>query len=98
MGGVHLSNMLMELYKINHRSAKWYMRIFYWALGTAVNNSWLWCRKDLKMVEPNSKHMPLIKFQMDIANNFLNAAPLSLERKKRGRHSGKSLAQEEANF
>ncbi|KAK9737022.1 Transposase IS4 [Popillia japonica] len=48
MRGVDLSDMLMELYKINHRSAKWYTR-----LGTAVTNSWLLYRKHLKMVEPN---------------------------------------------
>lgn len=96
MGGVDLSDMLMELYKINHRSVKWYMRIFYWSLGTAVTNSWLLYRKHLKMVEANAKHMPLIKFQMEIANELLNAAqPFSSSvQRKRGRPSGNILEQE----
>lgn len=97
MGGVDLSDMLMELYKINHRSAKWYMRIFYWALGTSVTNSWLLYRKHLKMVEPKAKHMPLIKFQMDIANELLNAGPPSSVQKKRGRPSANILEKEEAS-
>ena len=41
MGCVDLSDMLIELYRINIRSKKWYMRIVYWCLGVAVVNSWL---------------------------------------------------------
>lgn len=41
MGGVDLFDMLMELYKINHKSTKWYRRIAYWCIGAAVVNAWL---------------------------------------------------------
>lgn len=93
MGGVDLADMLMELYKVNHRSNKWYMRLFYWCLGTAVTNSWLLYRKHLKICEPNTKHMPLITFQMEIANELLTATSSfpSYVTKKRGRPSGTSM-------
>jgi hypothetical protein len=40
MGGTDLFDMLMALYRVEHRSTKWYMRIFLWALHTAAINSW----------------------------------------------------------
>ncbi|XP_049302012.1 piggyBac transposable element-derived protein 3-like [Bactrocera dorsalis] len=55
MGGVDLADMLMELYKINHRSRKWYIRVFYWCLGTSVINAWLLYRKHLRLLEPKKK-------------------------------------------
>lgn len=70
MGGVDLADMLMELYKINHRSKKWYIRIFYWCLGTSVTYAWLLYRKQLNLVNPNQKHIPLIKFQSEIAHEL----------------------------
>lgn len=75
------------------------MRIFYWSLGTAVTNSWLLYRKYLQMVEPIAKHMPLIKFQMEIANDLLNASlsSSSTAQRKRGRLSANIIEQEEVN-
>ena len=41
MGGVDLFDMLMSLYKVDHKNPKWYRRIFLWALNLAVVNGWL---------------------------------------------------------
>ncbi|XP_054083710.1 piggyBac transposable element-derived protein 2-like isoform X2 [Zeugodacus cucurbitae] len=88
MGGVDLADMLMELYKVNHRSRKWYIRIFYWCLGTSVTNAWLLYRKHLNLLHPKQKHIPLIKFQLEIADALLQStsSAVSMQR-KRGRPS-----------
>lgn len=89
MGGVDLSDMLMELYKVNHRSKKWYIRIFYWCLGTSIVNAWLLYRKQMALLEPKQKHMPLIKFQLEIANELLSStSSFETPKKKRGRPQG----------
>ncbi|KAK2710973.1 hypothetical protein QYM36_012217 [Artemia franciscana] len=36
MGGVDLSDMLIELYRIDIRGKKWYMRLFYYFLDISV--------------------------------------------------------------
>lgn len=88
MGGVDLADMLMELYKINHRSRKWYIRVFYWCLGTSVINAWLLYRKHLRLLGPNKKYMPLIQFQLEIANTLLQyTSSEDYVTKKRGRPS-----------
>ena len=46
MGGVDLFDMLQNLYRLHHKSKKWYMRIFFWILGTSVINAWLLYRKE----------------------------------------------------
>jgi len=84
MGGVDLADMLMELYKVNPRSRKWYMRIFYWCLGTSMTNAWLLY---FQMINPNQKYMPLIKFQMEVAHELLQCTDSTLFEKKRGRPS-----------
>jgi hypothetical protein len=45
MGGCDLSDMLAALYRIDHKSRKWYMRIFHWVLNVAVINGWLLYRR-----------------------------------------------------
>jgi len=83
MGGVDLSDMLLELYKVNHRSKKWYMRIGYWCINVTVVNSWLLYRRDHKQLFERTKHMPRISFQLDIAKELLNANVV--QSRKRGR-------------
>lgn len=88
MGGVDLADMLSELYKINHRSKKWYMRIVYWCLSTSVVNSWLLYRRDLKDQDGRTKHMSLLDFQLSIANELLHASDIApVNHRKRGRPS-----------
>jgi len=33
--------MLMTLYKVDHKSRKWYRQIFYWSFNVAIVNGWL---------------------------------------------------------
>lgn len=84
MGGVDLSDMLLELYHIRVRSNKWYMRIVFWCLGVAVVNSWLLYRRH--EVQRNKKpQLTLIQFQSSITRALADAGKLKI--KKRGRPS-----------
>jgi len=47
MGGVDLSDMLIELYRIDIRGKKWYMRLFYYFLDLSVVNAWLLYRRHM---------------------------------------------------
>jgi hypothetical protein len=47
MGGVDLFDMLLALYKCDHKSKKWYRRIFLWSLNVAVVNGWLYFTSDI---------------------------------------------------
>lgn len=40
-GGVDLADMVTELYRINFKLRKWYIRIAYWCLVLGVVNVWL---------------------------------------------------------
>lgn len=41
MGGIDLSDMLQSMYQIQRKSRKWYLRIVYYLIWTAITNSWL---------------------------------------------------------
>ena len=45
MRGVHLCDMFLELYRIDFKSKKWYMRIFFYVLDFATANGWLLYRR-----------------------------------------------------
>lgn len=81
MGGVDLADMLIELYRIDRRNCKWYMRIIWWILGVALVNSWLLSRK--------SNKLSLMDFHADVAYGLLLAKKAvpgdSGSGKKRGR-------------
>ncbi|XP_042142200.1 piggyBac transposable element-derived protein 3-like [Ixodes scapularis] len=38
MGGVDLADMLIELYRTDHKLKKWYIRIFYWIIDVSIVN------------------------------------------------------------
>lgn len=87
MGGADLAEMLLELYRINHKSTKYYTRIVYWAIGTAVVNSWLIYRRNIKAVTPEIKPMSLIKFQTCVAKGLIHCKKTKHGIRKRGRPS-----------
>ena len=84
MGGVDLADMLIELYRIDLRSKKWYNRIVYWCLNVAVVNSWLLYKRHMKQ-KGQKPVKTLLDFQTEIAYG-LTSASKSIER-KRGRPS-----------
>jgi len=53
MAGVDLYAMLSTLGRIDHKSVKWYCRIFYWELNVASINIWiLYKRQCTQLVVP----------------------------------------------
>ena len=87
MGGVDLCDMLLSLYRIRHRSTKYYMHIVFYCIGVAVVNGWLLYRRhmDQKNV-PAKNQLCLLKFQADLAASLCKAGKICGEAvRQRGR-------------
>lgn len=89
MGGVDLVDMLIELYRINFRSKKWYMRIVYWCLAVGVVNGWLLYRRHMLQRKEKPK-LTLLQFQSHIAAGLTMAGKDILSQRKRGRPNGQT--------
>jgi len=67
MGGVNLFDMLLTLYKVDHKSRKWYRRIFYWSFNVAiVNDRLLYKRQCQQMGTPVYEQSDLLKFTITV--------------------------------
>lgn len=66
MGGVDLADMLIELYCTDHKSRKWYMRIFYWTIDVSIVNAWLLYKRHCKATDTR-KPLSLLSFRMHVA-------------------------------
>ncbi|KRX23486.1 PiggyBac transposable element-derived protein 2 [Trichinella nelsoni] len=84
IGGVDLAGMLRALYRIDHRSRKWYRRIFFWTIHVAVVNGWLQYKRNLKTSEAASgSPKDLMQFTLDVAE-ALTKVNRAYPRKSRG--------------
>ena len=92
MGGVDLCDMLLAMYRVRHRSTKYYMHIVFYCIGVAVVNGWLLYRRHMHQKKvPQKKHMPLISFQSAIAASLCQAGKTSAgAARSRGRPSSSS--------
>jgi len=70
MGGIDLHDMLVELYRVNIRVRRFYLRIIYHLLDMCVVNSWLLYRRHCKQLNMK-KYISLIKFKSEIAHALL---------------------------
>ena len=63
MGGIDKLDMMCSFYKANLKCHRWY--IYIWAHTTMIAsvNAWFLYRRDLKLIKPNAKHMPLKSFK-----------------------------------
>ena len=82
MGGIDKLDMMCYFYKANLKCYRW--RVYIWAYTTtiALVNAWFPYRRNLKLIQPNAKHMPLKQFQAEVASNLIQA-----EKRKIGRPS-----------
>ena len=55
MGVVDLFDMFMSLYRMDHTSKRWYIRIFYWILASSVTNAWLSYQNDYVILNNNGQ-------------------------------------------
>lgn len=89
MGGVDLADMLIELYRVDIRSVKWYTRIIYWCLSVAVVNAWLLYRRHQQ--QKNLKfHFSLANFQSQIAAALLKAGQFKSKKRNSQETSSKA--------
>ncbi|KAK0044836.1 PiggyBac transposable element-derived protein 2 [Biomphalaria pfeifferi] len=85
MGGVDLFDMLAGLYRVDHKSRKWYRRIFYWALNVACVNSWILYRRHCSQLSvPNKDVLDLLGFVTRISQCLIviNKPAPPLQRKR----------------
>ena len=90
MGGVDLCDMLLALYRIKLGTRKWYMHIVYYCIGVSIVNAWLIYRRHCEQKKIAKKNvLPLLKFQIQIANSLLQAGKVGKQtpQGKRGRPS-----------
>ena len=89
MGGVDLFDMLSAMYRIDHKSLKWYRRIFYWALNVACINSWtLYKRHCTQLAVPRNECLELLGFVAQVSQCLIVANKLAiLLARKRGHPS-----------
>lgn len=86
MGGVDLVDMLVELYRIDIRSNKWYTRIIFWCLNVSVVTAWqLYRRHENQRNKRKQEIMPLLQFQSQIAKELTMST--QAQERKRGRPS-----------
>jgi len=90
MGGVDLADCLIELYRINIRSKKYYFRLIFHMIDMVVVNSWLLYKRDaINLKLPKSEILALAPFKLRVANCLMKEGkPCTAT--KRGRPSMQS--------
>ena len=69
MGGVDLADCLIELYRINIRSKKYYFRLIFHMIDMVIVNSWLLYKRDaISLKLPKSEILALAPFKLKVAN------------------------------
>ncbi|KRZ01671.1 PiggyBac transposable element-derived protein 2 [Trichinella zimbabwensis] len=81
--------MLTRLYRIEHKSRKWYRRVFFWVIGAATTNAWLLYRRHQTLTAGTSKTLDLLAFSGSICTS-LCLAKKPMEMSRRGRKSHQS--------
>jgi len=93
MGSVDLCGMLISMYRVRHRSTKYYnMHIIFYCISVAVVNGWLLYRCHMRQKRvPQKKHTPLISFQSAITARLYQTGKTSTgAARSRGRPSSSS--------
>nr|CAH7736512.1 unnamed protein product [Callosobruchus chinensis] len=69
MGGVDLSDQMVGMYEVDRKSQKWWRKVFYKLLLTAVVNAWTLYKEINHM-----KNLPLKQFMVPLAEQLIAAA------------------------
>lgn len=80
MGGVDLADMLIELYRTDHKSKRWYMRIFYWMMDVSIVNGWLLYKCHCAQLSIK-RRLSLLAFRMQIAQTLAHLKSNPLKRR-----------------
>lgn len=85
MGGIDLQDMLVELYRIDFRVKRYYLRILFHLLDMSVVNAWLLYRRHWKQLDKPGKPISLLLFKVNLACALLQSG--QNKGKRRGRPS-----------
>ena len=80
MGGIDKLDMMCSFYKANLKCHRWYIYIWVHTTTIALVNAWFLYRRNLKLIQPNAKHMPLKKFQAKVASSLIQAEKCKIGR------------------
>lgn len=86
MGGVDLFDMLMALYRLDHKSKKWYRRIFLLAINLSIVNGWLIYKRQCALNDISGKNvLCLMEFSLAVSKDLMhvNQIPVNSAKKKR---------------
>ncbi|XP_065578636.1 piggyBac transposable element-derived protein 3-like [Artemia franciscana] len=87
MSSIELADMLVEICRTHLRIRKWYMRICWWLIDTAVCSSWLLLRSDVKALTLRRDEMMILRAFRSEAAAGLYALARVMSQLKRGRPS-----------
>nr|CAH7745755.1 unnamed protein product [Callosobruchus chinensis] len=79
MGGIDLLDSMLGYYRIQIRSKKWYMRVFFHFLDMICVNCWILWRPNLKNDNP---YLPLSEFKLALAEVLTRANALQRKRER----------------
>ena len=85
MGGVDLADMLLALYRIEVKTKRWYITVFWHLVNICKVNGWLLYRRHCKQLDvPEAKQKSFLEFSTEIAVALINAGKAT-PNKSRGR-------------
>ena len=74
MGGVDKADQLMSFYRIEIKTKRWYIKIFWHLVDMAKVNAWLlYCRHCECLRIPKKQRLPLVDFTLEIAEGLISA-------------------------
>ena len=73
MGGVDLADMLIALYRIEVKTKRWYLKVFWHCIDIAKVNAWILYRRHLEQQRLGTKPKPLLAFSLEIADALMHA-------------------------
>ena len=81
MGGVDLFDMFRSLYHMDHKSQRWYIRIFFWILSASIINGWVLYKKHCNVLGITKKNqLTLIQFTAEVSDGLIKNAVLQPRR------------------
>lgn len=80
MGGVDISDQMMEYYRISLKSRKWTTKVSQHFIDLAIVNSWMEYRADCEIQSiPKKNILRFLDFELEIGNSLIDAVPPKIQ-------------------
>ena len=71
MGGVDKFDMLMSLYRCDHKTRKFYKPIFFWSINLCLVNAWIHYKRDCDQLDVAARgRLDLLSFSAKVSNSL----------------------------